>query len=98
MLLDLGLPDSDGMNVLAILRAAGSTTPVVIMTARDDPGLRERVFAAGADGFVTKPFAIGELITAIDLTAIHAARRTTSPGEPARIGERTSARPRRAAA
>lgn len=98
MLLDLGLPDIDGMNVLAILRAAGSTTPVVIMTARDEPGLRERALAAGADGFVTKPFAIGELIMAIDLTAIHAARRTTSACEPSRIRERTSARSRRAAA
>ena len=98
MLLDLGLPDIDGFDVLAGIRAAGANTPVVIMTARDEPGLRERALAAGADGFITKPFTIGELIMAIDLTAIHAARFTTPAGPPTQIGERASARPRRVAA
>jgi DNA-binding response OmpR family regulator len=98
ILLDLGLPDIDGMTVLSIMRAAGSTTPVVIMTAGDEPGLRERALAAGADGFIAKPFAIGELIMAIDLAAIHAARLTTSAGAPSRMGERATAHSNHAAA
>lgn len=98
MLLDLGLPDIDGMTVLASMRAAGSTTPVIIMTAGDEPGLRERALAAGADGFITKPFAIGELVMAIDLTAIHAARLARSAGAPPRMEEPASARPYHAAA
>jgi DNA-binding response OmpR family regulator len=86
------------MTVLSIMRAAGSTTPVVIMTAGDEPGLRERALAAGADGFIAKPFAIGELIMAIDLAAIHAARLTTSAGAPSRMGERATTHSNHAAA
>lgn len=74
ILLDLGLPDIDGFEVLARLRASDATTPVVIMTARTEPGLHERAIAAGADGFLAKPFTIDEVTAAIDQATIQAPR------------------------
>ncbi len=61
VLLDLGLPKKDGMSVLRTLRAKESTTPVLIMTARD--GLDDRVSGldAGADDYIVKPFEMAEL-------------------------------------
>lgn len=66
VLLDLGLPDMDGFEVLRRLRERGETTPVVIMTGRVEAGLRERSLAAGASDFVSKPFTIDELIACIN--------------------------------
>lgn len=61
IILDLGLPDEDGISVLRRLRANGVTTPVLILTARDD--LKDRIAGldAGGDDYLTKPFAFGEL-------------------------------------
>lgn len=61
VLLDLGLPDMDGMEVLRELRAAGKRVPVLILTARDALDERVRGLDAGADDFVPKPFAMAEL-------------------------------------
>lgn len=62
MILDIGLPDIDGFEILARLRRSGSVLPVVMLTARD--GLRERVAGLdmGADDYVLKPFEPDELI------------------------------------
>jgi len=62
VILDLGLPDHDGMTVLREMRRDGDTTPVLILTARD--GLADRVSGlnAGADDYVLKPFEMEELI------------------------------------
>ena len=59
--LDLGLPDLDGMNVLHQVRQHGVSTPILILTARD--GLKDRVdgLNAGADDYLLKPFEIEEL-------------------------------------
>jgi DNA-binding response OmpR family regulator len=61
VVLDLGLPDLDGIDVLRKLRSRGFTSPVLILTARDD--LKERVLGldAGGDDYLVKPFALTEL-------------------------------------
>jgi len=61
VILDLGLPDEDGISVLGRLRAQGLTSPVLILTARDDLQDRIRGLDAGGDDYLTKPFAYGEL-------------------------------------
>lgn len=61
MLLDLGLPGRDGLDVLRELRARGDHIPVVILTARDE--VRDRIAGldAGADDYIVKPFDLDEL-------------------------------------
>jgi len=61
VLLDLGLPKRDGMDVLASLRRRGDTTPVLILTARDAVADRVRGLDAGADDYLVKPFDLEEL-------------------------------------
>ncbi|WP_017604086.1 response regulator transcription factor [Nocardiopsis alkaliphila] len=67
MLLDLGLPDTDGFDVLRRIRSMGVDTPVVILTARD--GVRDTVtgLEIGADDYVTKPFRFEELLARVRL-------------------------------
>jgi two-component system response regulator MprA len=62
IVLDIGLPDSDGRDVCAALRAKGIDAPVLFLTARD--GLHDRLsgFAAGGDDYLSKPFHIHELL------------------------------------
>lgn len=62
VLLDLYLPDGDGMAWLRRLRARGDTTPVIIMTARDQVSDRIAGLQSGADDYVTKPFDVQELL------------------------------------
>jgi DNA-binding response OmpR family regulator len=65
LILDIGLPDEDGLVLLRRLRASGATLPVLILTARG--GIEERVrgLDAGADDYLVKPFAIEELLARI---------------------------------
>jgi DNA-binding response OmpR family regulator len=67
MLLDLGLPDTDGFDVLRRVRSLGVDIPVVILTARD--GVRDTVtgLEIGADDYVTKPFRFEELLARVRL-------------------------------
>jgi DNA-binding response OmpR family regulator len=62
VVLDLGLPDADGLEVLAEMRRRGDATPVLILTARG--GLKDRVtgLQSGADDYLVKPFALEELV------------------------------------
>ena len=60
VLLDLGLPDLDGIRVLRHIRRE-ATTPVVILSARDAEAAKIEALEAGADDYVTKPFSTGEL-------------------------------------
>jgi two-component system, OmpR family, response regulator QseB len=59
--LDLGLPRKDGMDVLAAVRAAGVTVPVLVLTAREAVRERVRGFDTGADDYVVKPVDLEEL-------------------------------------
>jgi DNA-binding response OmpR family regulator len=60
VLLDLGLPDIDGLQVLAMLRAV-SDVPVIIITARDDDADMVKALDGGADDYVVKPFGIEQV-------------------------------------
>jgi len=62
IVLDLGLPDLDGMEVLAQLRAISAETPVIVCTARDTLDDRVRGLNAGSDDYIVKPFEIAELV------------------------------------
>jgi DNA-binding response OmpR family regulator len=61
IVLDLGLPDGDGLRILETARSRGDGTPILILTARD--GLEDRIkgLDSGADDYLLKPFAMGEL-------------------------------------
>ena len=63
--LDLGLPDGDGLAVLTAARAAGKALPILILTARDAVEDRVAGLNAGADDYLTKPFAMTELVARI---------------------------------
>ena len=62
MVVDVGLPDADGRDVVQALRARGDRTPVIFLTARDALTDRLTGFAAGGDDYLTKPFAFEELV------------------------------------
>ena len=61
MLLDLTMPDLDGLEVLERLRAAGDDLPVCVLSAREQVSDRVRGLEAGADDYVVKPFALEEV-------------------------------------
>lgn len=62
VLLDLGLPDVDGTELLVTLRRGGEATPVIVVTARDDVGSRVTSLDGGADDYIVKPFESVELM------------------------------------
>jgi DNA-binding response OmpR family regulator len=61
VLLDLGLPGRDGIEVLESMRGRGDRTPVIIVTARDDVTDRIEGLDAGADDYIVKPFSLEEV-------------------------------------
>jgi two-component system response regulator QseB len=65
VLLDLGLPGKDGLDVLAEARRDGVKTPILVMTARDALETRIRGLDLGADDYLVKPFHLGELAARI---------------------------------
>lgn len=73
VLLDLGLPDMNGLEVLAKLRA-WSTTPVVILSARGQEEMKVRALDAGADDYLVKPFGTPELLARLRVSLRHAHR------------------------
>lgn len=62
VVVDIGLPDGDGRDVVQALRANGVGAPVIFLTARDALPDRLSGFAAGGDDYLTKPFAVSELV------------------------------------
>ena len=77
MLLDLGLPDGSGEDVLRRLRRHNPTVPVIILTARAEIGDKVRGLDIGANDYVTKPFAFKELLARIR-AAIRSAEQPTT--------------------
>ncbi len=73
ILLDLGLPDMDGKDVIAELRA-WSKVPIVVLSARDREAEKIAAFDMGADDYVNKPFGIGELMARLRTALRHAAQ------------------------
>jgi len=65
VLLDLGLPGMDGLEVLGSLRAGGGATPVLVLTARDTAPQRVAGLDAGADDYLVKPFDVDELLARV---------------------------------
>src|ERR687885_664075 len=61
VVLDIGLPDLDGLEVCRLLRREGNRVPVLILTARDAVADRIDGLDAGADDYLVKPFDVGEL-------------------------------------
>jgi two-component system, OmpR family, KDP operon response regulator KdpE len=79
VILDLGLPDMDGVQVAAALRG-WSSTPIVVLSARDAEPVKVAALDAGADDYVTKPFAMNEF-----LARLRAALRRAAPTEQQRV-------------
>src|SRR5271155_5747652 len=61
-IIDLGLPDMDGLDLIARCRAQGSSTPVLILSARRSVDERVKGLEQGGDDYLTKPFAFAELL------------------------------------
>src|SRR5713226_1542238 len=79
VILDLGLPDIDGLQVIRRLRE-WSTVPVIVLSARGQEGDKVAALDAGADDYVSKPFAVGELLARLRVALRHAA--AGESGEP----------------
>ena len=79
ILLDLGLPDEDGLDLCRELRRANSHVPVIIVTARDATHQRIRGLELGADDYVTKPFDLDELVARVR-TVLRRSGHRSGPG------------------
>lgn len=77
ILLDLGLPDLDGLEVLKRLRE-WSSTPVIILSVRDDAADKVAALDAGADDYITKPFHNDELLARVRTAQRHTVQRENS--------------------
>jgi two-component system response regulator MprA len=97
IVLDIGLPDADGRDVCQAMRAHGIDAPVIFLTARSELTDRLAGFHAGGDDFLTKPFALAELLVRVHALLKRARSRCGAPGtglklDPAahavRVGER----------
>ncbi len=86
VLLDLGLPDLDGVEVTRRLRQ-WSVAPIIVLSARDQELDKVRALDAGADDYLTKPFGTEELLARMRVALRHAAQ-LAAPGDPVvRLGE-----------
>ena len=78
VILDLGLPDMDGLDALRRLRE-WSHTPVIVLSVRDDDEDKIALLDAGADDYLTKPFSMGELLARLRMAQRHAQPAQDSP-------------------
>jgi two-component system KDP operon response regulator KdpE len=71
VLLDLGLPDRDGLSVITDIRAKGQT-PIIVLSAREAEAMKVEAFDRGADDYVQKPFGVDELLARLRAGLRHA--------------------------
>ncbi len=71
VILDLGLPDLDGLEVIRRLRAGKSKVPIVVLSSRGDERGKVEALELGADDYVTKPFGMAELVARIRTALRH---------------------------
>jgi DNA-binding response OmpR family regulator len=84
VLLDLNLPRKNGLEVLAALRDADNLVPVIVLSARDGEFDKVAALRLGADDYVTKPFALAELLARIDAVLRRSAAVAAEPEPPPR--------------
>jgi two-component system response regulator VicR len=89
VVLDLMLPELDGFRVLEALRREGNPVPVLVLTARGDEADKVRGLEGGADDYVTKPFALRELLARVAALLRRSGARDAAPAmpEPIRFGD-----------
>jgi two-component system KDP operon response regulator KdpE len=85
VLLDLGLPDTDGMDVTVRLRE-WSAVPILVISARSQEDTKVKALDQGADDYLTKPFGAAELLARIRVALRHAARSKDAPAAVVEIG------------
>jgi DNA-binding response OmpR family regulator len=83
LLLDLGLPDVDGLTIISMVRAA-SPVPIIVVTARDDAETIVKALDSGADDYVVKPFGAEQVGARIRAVLRRSA--VSSEAEPIRVG------------
>jgi two-component system, OmpR family, KDP operon response regulator KdpE len=81
IVLDLGLPDRDGVDVITGLRRV-TTAPILVLSARLDSADKVRALDAGADDYVTKPFGTDEFLARLRAAVRRSAKRRVGAGEP----------------
>jgi two-component system OmpR family response regulator len=81
-LIDLHLPDGDGLSLLRMWRAGGQLWPVIVLTARDQVSDRIRCLNAGADDYLVKPFDLDEMLARVQAVARRAAPVATAGSAP----------------
>jgi len=81
ILLDINLPKRNGLEVLSSLRAADNLVPVIVLSARDGEFDKVAALRLGADDYVTKPFALAELLARIDAVLRRTMQVTATPVE-----------------
>ncbi len=84
MLLDLGLPDIDGLQIIREVRA-WSQLPILVVSARDHERDKVQALDMGADDYITKPFGTSELLARIRTAMRHAQARSRLPGSAASV-------------
>ena len=71
MVLDLGLPDIDGLDVIRRVREAGAMLPIIVLTSRENETAKVTALDLGADDYVTKPFGMDELLARVRAAQRH---------------------------
>lgn len=67
VVLDLGLPDEDGLTILPEIKRMGSSPQVIVLTVRKENETKELALSLGANAYITKPFMVDELMDVIEM-------------------------------
>ena len=82
IILDLGLPDIPGLELLAVIRERNERVPIVVLSSRGDETAKVQALDHGADDYVTKPFGMEELLARLRAAVRH---QLAGPGRAARV-------------